>query len=388
MDADVVAVTRHEPKSRRSVVLVAFTAFSVSDATAAPRDLRPLRFEGQLEEIILEAELRRVQREGTCDGEVASEFVRDFTHINGLEEYAATVRRALSLEHSLIFTRERTEGSHTVLDFRPLRPGTVVAVRVAPRPEHAAALAALRRVAEAPLAADPAGLAPALADLDLADFNALLYRCEAEEREANGGGVYDVPGWGPLPYAGLQGVVSLLAEVTPGDDLGHPLCENLRAGDWLAEYQWARLGRDSRLAAVAARYRETLRPLSALPRFLVPAYFAAAASALYRAAARAALSRMSGAACGGSFARSLALTSVQLAGALPSAPLPALSPALPPPRPTRSVTLSAGLPHFAVGYMRCWGRDTFVSLRGLFLLTGRYQVSSHGRGRCPVPVNI
>lgn len=67
------------------------------------------------------------------------------------------------------------------------------------------------------------------------------------------------------------------------------------------------------------------------------------------------------------------MASVEFLSICPSADLPKLSPNIhPPPPPERCVTLSAGLPHFSTGYMRCWGRDTFISLRGLLLLTGRY----------------
>ena len=36
-----------------------------------------------------------------------------------------------------------------------------------------------------------------------------------------------------------------------------------------------------------------------------------------------------------------------------------------------SGSLCAGLPHFAEGIWRCWGRDTLISLRGSLLLPGR-----------------
>ncbi|KAJ8732396.1 hypothetical protein PYW07_014995 [Mythimna separata] len=375
MDADVVAVTRHEPRSRQSVILVAFTAFSAPDPGAAPRHVPPLRFEGQLQDILLEACLRH--KDHRTDGRALQPpdaFTRHPRVISGLQQYECSVRRNVPLAQSGVFAGTHVDGPHTVLDFRALLPGSVVAVRVAPRAEHRAALATLQRTVDAlhARAPDALGLAPALAELDLADFNALLYRCDAEEREAGGGGVYDVPGSGALVYAGLQGAASLLAAVAPADDLGHPLCANLRAGDWLLEYTWRRLEREPRLAPVAARYRELLAPLTQLPRFLVPAYAEALLQGLFRGVARAALARLAPWVRGGSFPRALALTSVQLMAALPSAPLPPFSPALPA-RPARALSMSAGLPHFAVGYMRCWGRDTFVALRGLLLLTGRYQ---------------
>ncbi|XP_045765102.1 glycogen debranching enzyme [Maniola jurtina] len=374
MDEDVVAVTRHEPRSRKSVILVAFTAFSAPEPAAGARALPPLRFEGTLDEILLEASLRHRDHESTGRAfQPPGAFARHAQYINGLSEYRATVRRGVPLAQSAVFRGARREGALTVLEFGALLPGTVVALRVSPAPGAAAALGALRRrVAALHAGCDALALRPALAALGAADYTTLLYCCDAEERERCGGagGVYDVPGHGALAYAGLQGAAALLEEVAAGDALGHALCDNLRAGDWLARYTWQRLEADPRLAPLAARYRDALEPLAELPRFLVPAYFEAIMGGLYRGVRRGALACLGGAARGGPAARALALTSVQLAGVVPSARLP-------PPAPSAAPSLSAGLPHFAVGYMRCWGRDTFIALRGLFLLTARYDDARH-----------
>lgn len=71
-----------------------------------------------------------------------------------------------------------------------------------------------------------------------------------------------------------------------------------------------------------------------------------------------------------------------MCGVVKSSLLPDLSPSLNPPIPKTEyyegqnkqiyLSMSAGLPHFTTGYMRNWGRDTFIALRGLLLLTGRH----------------
>lgn len=76
---------------------------------------------------------------------------------------------------------------------------------------------------------------------------------------------------------------------------------------------------------------------------------------------------------GSSTIRLLALASFALCGHLRGSPVPEPITNGDPNAATPLVlSLSAGLPHFSSTYMRNWGRDTFISLRGLLMLTNRF----------------
>lgn len=217
-----------------------------------------------------------------------------------------------------------------------------------------------------------AGGKAAFAGVDLVDLNAILYRCEAEELDSSDGkdGVYEIPGHGKLVYAGLQGWWSVLKNIIKTNNLAHPLCQHLRDGQWALDYICGRLERISkkpeyaRLREPAQWLHERFDAIRKVPSFLLPRYFGLVIRTAYMAAWERGLDLMNNNVREGQwFLQSLAMVSVQQTGFVKSASL----------YPNKYVpSLAAGLPHFAVEWARCWGRDVFISLRGLFLGTGRY----------------
>ncbi|KAJ9590614.1 hypothetical protein L9F63_016384, partial [Diploptera punctata] len=400
MDTDIVAVTRHCPETHQSVVLVAYTAFSHPDPYYKRGYVKPLRVEGTVDEIILEATLlHKNAKSGGPRFARPDGFSKNHKYINGFEDYEAEVREHVQVYESDVLEQgESGDPNVTQLNFVNFQPGSVVARWVSLHSRVNSALSKLRsQVATFKTKTVPAHaeLEEIVSRLSLEDLNRALYRCEEEERDESKGacGAYNIPGFGSMVYCGLQGFLSLLSNIRPNNDLGHPMCNNLRQGNWMIGF----LNKNQMNLELALWLERNLEPVKKMPRYLIPSYFDVVVTGTYLILLKQVWALMSDVVKGGStFLRALALGSVQCGAVIPSAPLPVLSPFLAPPTPPyrtndkgvpeqSCVTLSAGLPHFATGYMRNWGRDTFIALRGLFILTGRYQEARYhilGYGAC------
>ncbi|KAL6104713.1 agl [Pungitius sinensis] len=393
VDADIVAVTRHCPSTHQSVVVVCRTAFQNPKTHQYDTNVPPMFIPGKIEEVVLEA--RTVER-------LAGSYKKDDHFINGMPEYTVDIKEHISLQESKMVKKagETSKGPSEFVQeitFQKLTPGSVIAFRVSLDPK-AQKLAGMLRyyltqfspkyrkgsiVEDSPPEALRKPLAQLMSKLTLADLNVLLFRCDSEEQE-DGGGCYSIPGWESLKYAGLQGLMSVLADIRPNNDLGHPVCDNLRQGDWLIDFVSDRLvHREGPLAQVGQWLAAMFTYLKHVPRYLIPCYFDAILVSTYTTALDAAHKLMSSfIQNGSSFVRYLALGSVQMCGVgrLPALPplstqiqdIPYRISPITGQKEQCCVSLAAGLPHFSSGIFRCWGRDTFIALRGLLLLTGRH----------------
>lgn len=325
---ETVFITRHNIADGEALVLVAHTAFRGNGAQA----IGEFDVDGDDLELLFGARLERV------DGAAAA--AADESTIAG-ERFRVLPAPALDIVR-------KSQRRHTVRiaagDSFP--PGSVLVFKCTLDQSSRITLERLRKLASAP---SPIGGVTSLVEL-----SHLLYSCDQEERHLSGGtrGAYMVPRHGSLAYCGFQGVCGVLDRCrAAGGDPGHALFANLREGDWLMQYLVERLEPQS---AVRAWLAELAAAIGALPRNLVPRAFAQLCFAVRDAASARAIALMSPFVRDSRdpFVQQLAHGSLQMHG--------------------RCGLMAAGLPHFAAGYMRTWGRDTFIALRGLLLLTGRF----------------
>ncbi|KAE8356641.1 glycogen debranching enzyme [Aspergillus coremiiformis] len=345
-DGEYITVHRVHPKTRKGIFLIAHTSFpgQNSNSILAPTHLIGTRVK-QLGAWLLEVE---------AGEDTKAEVLADKDYLRGLP---STIRETNAIE-------VEEHGQDTIISvLDSFIPGSIALFETSiPTAEHSTGLDHF--ITE--------GVDQAFSKLGLVDLNFVLYRCDAEERDSSDGqdGVYDIPNHGPLVYAGLQGWWSVLETIIRYNELGHPLCDHLRQGQWALDYIVGRLEKmapkdgHSALNDPATWLRIKFQAVRDLPSFLLPRYFAIIIQVAYNAAWKRGI-RLLGENIqkGQEFVHQLGMVSVQQTGYVKSASL----------WPTKKVSsLAAGLPHFAVDWARCWGRDVFISLRGLLLCTGRF----------------
>jgi glycogen debranching enzyme len=344
---ELITVHRVHPESRKGYFLIAHTAFPGSGNGNG--GLRPVHLVGtkvrQLGAWVLEVD---------ASDEAKSHVAADKSFLTGLPARTKNLK-------GFGITFENDDTTITAPQIFP--PGSIALFETwIPSAEHSVGLGNFISSS-----ADEA-----FGELDLIDLNFVLYRCEPEERDSSSGqdGVYTIPGHGALVYAGLQGWWSILEDIIKRNDLGHPLCNHVREGQWALDFVVGRMERISkqegytRLEKPATWLKERFDAVRRVPSFLLPRYFALIIQIAYDAAWRRGLDLLSiNIQNGQKFLQSLAMVSVQQTGYVKSASL----------WPSKIIpSLAAGLPHFSVEWARCWGRDVFISLRGLFICTGRF----------------
>ncbi|XP_062509338.1 glycogen debranching enzyme-like [Corticium candelabrum] len=387
----VIAVTRHRPSTHESVILVAHTVFwhppedhlLTETSRGYTPYIPPLCVQGKVEEVIFEAMLMKLNNDKL-------QYKIDTNYINGLKSHRLILKNHISVSESTVCdmvtgSSDSSADDYQEIKFKHFPPGTVVAFKVRLFGAAEQAIITLRSQLILPMPISSIKVDHTtmwfgpqfdalLSCLSLADLNYILYKSQPEENEDGSGGVYTLQN-GPLPYAGIQGVMSILSVVHHDNDQGHPICDNLRSGNWLFEYVSNRLKLQKHSRELGEHLEMMFDQLKTLPRYLIPSYFSAILTAVHVKLLKRAWNAMSMfVSDGSSLIKQLALGSIQLCGHVSSSPLPPLAPSLMVGREDSVLcTMAAGFPHFTTGVMRCWGRDTFISLRGLLLVTGRYR---------------
>ncbi|KAJ3227740.1 hypothetical protein HK099_000413 [Clydaea vesicula] len=248
----------------------------------------------------------------------------------------------------------------------------------------------------------PPGLWEAVENLNDIELNAALFRVGEEELDFTDGVIntYNVPNYGHLSYCGLQGFVSAMLPAARNNDLGHPICSNIREGPWLIDYTLNRLlnycGTFPNMQKFRNWLSERLCLVKKISVSLIPKYFTFVVFAAYQGLKYKAISSSlknnsqfkklntelinnskSANSTTSDLLNSLSLTEIQLSGIVKSTRL--IPKKLAEELFSKSKNfngewgLAAGLTHFSTHHMRCWGRDVFIALRGIFVLLGKFE---------------
>ncbi|CAD6192035.1 unnamed protein product [Caenorhabditis auriculariae] len=348
MNTDIVGITRHNPKTHETVVLVAHTAFDKNKFVDSPHGLKHIPIGGVLENVLFEINLNVTVPEWEPE---------DLEVLIGLSNYEVKIREHVPPEEGSMFRLHG--GPMGYIELTAFPTGSVVAFKIKLSDEASGAADQINQLVEGENNDLEKEFKFLLQDLNFQQFNHLLFSCEAEDYAVIGQGGYEVPNFGKFVYCGIQGMIPVLDKIRENNDLGHPLCQNLRDGTWLCDYIVQRIAKFAGLEMISTFFDTVLGPLRDIPYYLRPSYFEAVVSFLYRSVRSVLLDKLSTRMLNSNtLLRWLTTSTVAFTGDQ---------------KEDVRRRWRLDFPHFAVGIWRNWGRDTFIALPGCLLHTGRFE---------------
>lgn len=345
---DSMMIIRQNPNTLESYILFARNIHRPNDSVIAPKGLK---LPGVLESIEFYSHL------SIHDWR----FIPDAEYVNGLHGRCVLSK---NIDSICDITRDSTEGVD-VVNFKSWPTGAVLAVKSRIAQERRNAIDRLNEAYNKLNSYETC--ADLFENVTLEDVNHLLWKCGAEELDSTHGkrDLYEIPAHRKFNYAGLGSLMVEFLPLIKRNDLGHAICNNIRAGDWLLNYHIQRIEQSSIPTSLKDFLTTQFRLITQLPRGVIPKHIVKLVLLTYRNLHYHLVNSMYSQVFrigDDSLLEALGVAATQFWGDVPSARTH-----------LGNLTLSAGLPFFATGFMRCWGRDTFIAMRGLLLCTGRFE---------------
>jgi len=209
-DSNTIAVTRHNPQTHESVILVSRTSFSPPSDPQSTGYIVPLRIDGRIENIIFETRMT---------GKPQKDFSKDDKVINGYQNFKSYLRSNLSIGQSEMIKSVEFEDSNEIM-FVNFPPSSVIAFKVSLSQFHIKAVNQIKKIVEQ-FDDSTSQINAIIEKLSLCDLNYVLFRCDHEERDDIGGGAYKLSSIGALNYCGIASIMYYLRHIRTENDLGY-----------------------------------------------------------------------------------------------------------------------------------------------------------------------
>lgn len=130
-------------------------------------------------------------------------------------------------------------------------------------------------------------------ELDLETLNYALYKCDEEEKDYTEGrrGAYQIEGV-PMMYAGIASIQFLIRSLKESQNLGSPLFNNVRDGNWLMDYILDRYRDHQGTQFLIPVLEDLFNSIKVLPKRSKPRYFAKVIGKLWNAFIRGQLKKL------------------------------------------------------------------------------------------------